>query len=193
MAGEECRRRVPISSRQATCRNSARPYSLRSHPPLLRGSMAVSWRYGQVPRLCRDHDTELRHHQTRTTPDIVARWDWTRQWWTGATDRHELVTSEAVLDELANGPPEHNAAWLCLIDDLPLLTIDSAIVEIVETYIRHRLMPWSPAAMPSTWRWRPTTSATSWSLGIAGIWRMRTSSAISEGSTRCSGSSCRPW
>jgi len=44
------------------------------------------------------------YHETRTTPDIVARRDWTRRWWAGATGRHELVTSEAVLDELGDGP-----------------------------------------------------------------------------------------
>jgi PIN domain len=84
------------------------------------------------------------YHETRTSPDIVARRDWTRRWWAVATDRDELVTSEAVLDELGAGPPDQNVAWLTLIHDLPLLTIDSAIVEIVETYIRHRLMPTAP-------------------------------------------------
>lgn len=84
------------------------------------------------------------YHEARTTPDIVARRDWTRQWWDDAAERHELVTSEAVLDELGDGPPEHNAAWLALVHDLPLLAIDSAVVEIVETYVRHRLMPAAP-------------------------------------------------
>ena len=73
------------------------------------------------------------------------RRDWTRQWWKGAAERYELVTSEAVLDELAGGPPERNAAWLDLVKDLPLLTFDSAVAEIVEAYIRHRLMPAAPS------------------------------------------------
>ncbi len=84
------------------------------------------------------------YHEARTAPDIVARRDWTRRWWVGAAERHELVTSEAVLDELGDGPAEHNAAWLVLIADLPLLTIESAVVEIVEVDIRHRLMPAAP-------------------------------------------------
>ncbi len=84
------------------------------------------------------------YHERRTTPDIVARRDWTRQWWDDAAEHHELVTSVAVLDELGNGPPEHRAAWLTLMNDLPLLTIDAAVVEIVETYIRQRLMPAAP-------------------------------------------------
>ncbi len=84
------------------------------------------------------------YHEARATPDIVARRDWTRRWWGVAAERHELVTSVAVLDELGGGPPEHNAAWLALVQDLPLLTIDAAVAEIVETYIRHRLMPAAP-------------------------------------------------
>lgn len=84
------------------------------------------------------------YHEARTTPDIVARRDWTRRWWAGAAEHHELVTSEAVLDELGDGPSERQAAWLALVHDLPLLTIDAAIVEVVESYIRHRLMPAAP-------------------------------------------------
>jgi hypothetical protein len=84
------------------------------------------------------------YHDVRTSPDIVARRDWTRRWWNVATGRHDLVTSVAVLDELANGPPERIGDWLTLVRDLPLLTIDSAVAEIVEAYIRHRLMPSTP-------------------------------------------------
>jgi predicted nucleic acid-binding protein len=61
-----------------------------------------------------------------------------------ATGRDELVTSEVVLDELANGPTERRADWLNLIRDLPLLSVDTAVAEIVEAYIRHRLMPATP-------------------------------------------------
>ncbi len=84
------------------------------------------------------------YYEARTTPDIVARRDWTRRWWAEAGGLHELVTSEAVLSELEDGPPAYNVAWLALVQDLPLLTIDSAVVEIVEAYIRHRLMPAAP-------------------------------------------------
>lgn len=43
------------------------------------------------------------YHELRTTPDVVARREWTRQWWTEAPDRYELVTSPAVLNELSAG------------------------------------------------------------------------------------------
>jgi hypothetical protein len=85
------------------------------------------------------------YHELRTTPDIVARRDWTRLWWNGAPERYDLVTSPAVLDELVGGPPERSAMRLALVRDLPLLRIASAITEIVQAYIRHRVMPTNPA------------------------------------------------
>jgi hypothetical protein len=57
------------------------------------------------------------YHERRPTPDIVARRDWTRPWWNDMDERHELVTSLAVLDELGDGPPEHRPAWLMLLND----------------------------------------------------------------------------
>jgi predicted nucleic acid-binding protein len=85
------------------------------------------------------------YHEVRTTPDIVARREWTRQWWSDAPERYQLVTSPAVLDELAGGAPERGTRWLALIRDLPLLPVESAITEIVQVYIRHKLMPTDPA------------------------------------------------
>jgi hypothetical protein len=84
------------------------------------------------------------YHEVRTAADIVARKDWTRRWWDGAVDHYELVTSLAVLDELAGGLPERGAMRLGLVRDLPLLPIEPAILEIVQSYIRYRLMPTDP-------------------------------------------------
>jgi len=84
-------------------------------------------------------------HDSRTVPDIVARREWTRQWWSEAAARYELVTSPAVIDELANGPPEHSGAWLTFVRDLPLLPVEPAIAEIVQAYLLHQVMPRDPA------------------------------------------------
>jgi predicted nucleic acid-binding protein len=81
------------------------------------------------------------YHDVRTSPDIVARRDWTRRWWSDAHVGYTLVTSEAVLEELEGGIQEHAEERLSLVADLPLLPIEPAIAEIVETYIRHKLMP----------------------------------------------------
>jgi predicted nucleic acid-binding protein len=85
------------------------------------------------------------YQETRSAPEIVARREWTRQWWFSATNRYELVTSPAVLDELAAGPPERSANWLALVAGLPVLTVEPAIAEIVQTYIQHKVMPGDPA------------------------------------------------
>jgi predicted nucleic acid-binding protein len=84
------------------------------------------------------------YFEARTAPDIVARREWTRRWWSDAAERYELVTSEVVLDELTNGPSERSADWLGLIRDLPLLPVEPAVAEVVQVYIQHRLMPAAP-------------------------------------------------
>ncbi len=85
------------------------------------------------------------HCDSRTAPEIIARRDWTRRWWQAAVARYELVTSEAVLDELAQGKPASAAERLDLVKTLPLVAVGSAIVEIVRAYVRHRVMPADPA------------------------------------------------
>ena len=84
------------------------------------------------------------YHEERTAPGIVARREWTQRWWVSASDRYELVTSPAVLNELAGSMPERSAKRLSLVRDLPLLSLEPAIAEIVQTYIRHKLMPADP-------------------------------------------------
>ncbi len=85
------------------------------------------------------------YHEDRTDPGIVARREWTQQWWDEASEHYELVTSPAVLDELAGGTPERSLKRLALVRDLPLLSVEVAIAEIVQGYIRHKLMPADPA------------------------------------------------
>jgi len=43
------------------------------------------------------------YYEARTEPDMVARREWTRQWWTIGRKEFELVTSVAVIDELGQG------------------------------------------------------------------------------------------
>jgi predicted nucleic acid-binding protein len=84
------------------------------------------------------------YYETRAAPEIVARREWTRQWWAVAVDRYELVTSPAVIDELAAGPTERSAEWLALIAGVPILTVEPPIIEIVQAYIQHKVMPRDP-------------------------------------------------
>ncbi|MCI0556876.1 MAG: hypothetical protein MN733_00135, partial [Nitrososphaera sp.] len=44
------------------------------------------------------------YHEVRTAPDILARREWTRQWWDNATERYELVKSILTLAPLTRKP-----------------------------------------------------------------------------------------
>jgi predicted nucleic acid-binding protein len=84
------------------------------------------------------------YHEVRPEPKMVARREWTRQWWKTARAHYLLVTSVAVLDELSRGnfPARENA--IDLVRSLPLIPIDSAIAEIVQVYIQQQVMPNDP-------------------------------------------------
>lgn len=85
------------------------------------------------------------YHEVRTEPDMIARHNWTRQWWDNSRDDYFLVTSVAVLDELARGDYPTRSDALRLIDSLPLVAVEEAVVDIVEAYIFHKVMPKDPA------------------------------------------------
>ena len=76
---------------------------------------------------------------------MVARRDWTRAWWGAASESLELVTSVAVIDELSRGDFSARASGLDLVSNLPVVAVDQTVLEIVEAYIRHRVMPADPA------------------------------------------------
>jgi predicted nucleic acid-binding protein len=68
-----------------------------------------------------------------------------RRWWAAAIEGESLVTSVPVLDELAQGEFSSRTECLDLLDGLPLLAVDQAVIEVVDTYIRHQVMPRDPA------------------------------------------------
>lgn len=84
------------------------------------------------------------YFEVRTEPDMIARREWTRLWWKNSGGRDELVTSEAVLNELSRGDHPHRKDCLALLEDLSLLRTDYAIAETVEAYVSHHLMPRDP-------------------------------------------------
>jgi len=84
------------------------------------------------------------YHEPRTEPEMVAQRIWTRQWWDGRRDEYEVVTSEAVLDELSAGDYPTRDQALSLISSLSVLPVEPAIAEIVEAYIAHQVMPQDP-------------------------------------------------
>ena len=54
------------------------------------------------------------YHESRTEPEMVARQQWTREWWDQYSQEYSLVTSVAVLNELDRGdyPSKDNAMRL---------------------------------------------------------------------------------
>jgi predicted nucleic acid-binding protein len=84
------------------------------------------------------------YFEIRTEPEMIARKKWTVQWWDEFAGGYTLVTSVAVLEELARGNhPSRNDA-LELLKHLRLLPIQQEIREIVEAYVRHQVMPKDP-------------------------------------------------
>lgn len=80
----------------------------------------------------------------RPSATIVARREWTRQWWERHRSRYELITSVAVLDELSRGELPHRPQAHEFALTLPAVEIGAEALEIVDVYLAHRLMPKDP-------------------------------------------------
>lgn len=84
------------------------------------------------------------YFEARCESEMLARRDWTRSWWNAAIKTTALTTSIAVVDELRRGEFPSRASCLELIARLPILAIDTAVLEIVAAYISHRVTPPEP-------------------------------------------------
>jgi hypothetical protein len=84
-------------------------------------------------------------YEARAEPEMVARREWTRQWWAAATERYDLVTSPAVIDELERGGYPSRDDCLKLVDRLAVLEITREVLDVVDTYIARHVMPADPA------------------------------------------------
>ena len=75
---------------------------------------------------------------------MLARQQWTREWWDNCSHDHVLITSVAVLDELERGdyPAKHDD--LKLVAPLPLAAVEEAVTDVVQAYISHKVMPDDP-------------------------------------------------
>ena len=85
------------------------------------------------------------YHEVRSEPEMVARRNWTREWWRVAVDRDEILTGPPVIAELERGDFPCKVDALALIEKLPVLAITAPVLEIVEAYISHKVMPADPA------------------------------------------------
>ena len=84
------------------------------------------------------------YYEIRTEPDMVARRNWTHEWWNNHLTDYDAYTSEAVIEELESGSFPGKEDALKLMKSLPLLDINEPIADTVATYIAHHVMPSDP-------------------------------------------------
>jgi predicted nucleic acid-binding protein len=84
------------------------------------------------------------YHEVRSDPAMVARREWTREWWDHHRAEYEVVTSVAVLDELEAGSYPGQEAAIALARTIPLVSIEPPVADIVEVYLAHQVMPQDP-------------------------------------------------
>jgi predicted nucleic acid-binding protein len=84
------------------------------------------------------------YYTTRTDPESVAQRNWTRHWWDFKRTEYELFSSEAVIEELEFGNYPSKEQTLALLEDIPILAVQTEVREIVETYINRKVMPAKP-------------------------------------------------
>lgn len=81
------------------------------------------------------------YFENRTEAEMVARRNWTREWWDDQRDHYQLVTSMAVIEELDRGDYPNKSNTIQLLDEVPILETATEVIDIVETYIKRKLMP----------------------------------------------------
>ena len=81
------------------------------------------------------------YYEVRTEPEMIARRNWTNEWWNSQRDHYQIVTSLAVIEELERGDYPNKNKVLDLVKDVPILNIPMEVRDIVDTYINRRLMP----------------------------------------------------
>jgi predicted nucleic acid-binding protein len=96
------------------------------------------------PRIYLDTTIPSAYHTTRTDADSVERRATTRRWWEAAVGLSELVISDVVLQELADGRPEQARLRLELVKGLRRLRSGPAELTTALIYVRHKVMPGNP-------------------------------------------------
>jgi len=85
------------------------------------------------------------YYEVRDEPTMVARRQWTREWFDAVSKSDELVTSAAVLDELERGAFPGREDAVRMTQQLTPLQVSAEVLEIVREYIERKLMPADPS------------------------------------------------
>lgn len=96
------------------------------------------------PRVYVETTIPSAYHTARTDPESVARRLVTRTWWDMAVRSCALVTSEAVLRELARGRSDQVPKRIALLRQLEMVESDDGISATAGVYIQQMLMPQDP-------------------------------------------------
>jgi predicted nucleic acid-binding protein len=80
-------------------------------------------------------------YETRDTPEMMARRNWTREWWNKSTFDCELITSDGVIEELKAGDFPSQQKAIQLLADIPKVDVPDEISNIIDVYINNHLMP----------------------------------------------------
>jgi predicted nucleic acid-binding protein len=96
------------------------------------------------PRVYVESTIPSAYYTSRTDPGMVVSHITTHAWWDVAVRSCELVTSPAVLREVAQGRSVHVPKRLALLHDLELVVSNAEIAVTVAVYIQQRLMPQDP-------------------------------------------------
>ena len=98
---------------------------------------------GQVP----EHGRSNSGCRIRSRRAVQAAQQWTRQWWDKHRRDFELFTSVAVLNELQSEdyPEQKQEKCLALLAELSLVPVEPEVIDIVQVYIEHKVMPRDPA------------------------------------------------
>lgn len=79
----------------------------------------------------------------RSTKDLIlaANIEITRDWWEFRRNAFILYTSEAVLDEVAQGDAEISAQRLEILRDFPLLALNQAVQDLAAQFLARSSLP----------------------------------------------------
>jgi hypothetical protein len=84
------------------------------------------------------------YHETRTSPEAVARRNWTREWWEEKKHLYDIYSSDAVYGELLLAPEPKKSKCLEFVEPIEFLEITKEIITIAEVYVQHKIMPANP-------------------------------------------------
>jgi predicted nucleic acid-binding protein len=81
------------------------------------------------------------YYDTRQSLEITSRRHWTRRWWEVQKPTAILVTGYSVIAELALTPGAKHDKALAFARQLPVLPESDEVLEVIEFYAQHKLMP----------------------------------------------------